>query len=130
MTQNSQLIAAAGQITNPVLGSWGHDAAGAQEGSLFIAIALNFWRAAMTVGALFVIGSYVMAAFQWLTSGSDAKGAESARQRFMNATIGLILLVSSFVIVSFIGTLLFDDQFNLLELTLPTPESTINNPVE
>ncbi|MBD3250611.1 MAG: hypothetical protein GF381_03525 [Candidatus Pacebacteria bacterium] len=120
---NAAVLLAQSQLTNPAIeGDWGRDAQGAQSGSLFITIAVNFWRAAMTLGALYVIGSYVMAAFNWITSGDDSKGVEKARSTFINATIGLVILVSSFTLVGFVGQLLFDDQFNLLELTLPTPE--------
>jgi hypothetical protein len=110
-----------GQLTNPVIGDMGNDPDAAKEGSLFIRYAVLMWRAAMSVGGLLVLGFYVMAAFEWISSGDDSSGVEKARNRFLNATIGLILLVSSYAIVGFIGSLFFGDNFNLLEITFPTP---------
>jgi hypothetical protein len=110
-----------GQLTNPVIGNWGNDPEGATDGSLFIKYAVYMWRAAISLGALVVLAFYVLAAFEWLTSGSDSQGAEKARNRFINATIGLVILVSSFSIVAFIGDLFFGDNFDLLKLTFPTP---------
>ncbi len=110
-----------GQLTNPVIGDMGNDPDAARGGSLFIRYAVYMWRAAMSVGGLLVLVFYVLAAFEWISSGNDSSGTEQARDRFINATIGLILLVSSYALVGFIGSLFFGDNFNLLEITFPTP---------
>ncbi len=110
-----------GQLTNPVIGDMGNDPDAAKGGSLFIRYAVYMWRAAMSVGGILVLGFYVMAAFEWISSGDDSSGTEQARNRFINATIGLILLVSSYALVGFISSLFFGDNFNLLEITFPTP---------
>ena len=108
------------QLINPVIGNLGNDPASANDGSLFINYAVKLWRAAINVGALVVIGYYVIAAYEWLSSGDDTKGVEKAKSRFTHATIGLLLLVASFAIVAFVSNLLFGQDFNLLELTFPT----------
>ena len=107
-------------LTNPVTGNLGSDATGALSGGLFLNYAIKMWRTAINLGALVVLLFYVLAAYEWLTSGSDPKGVEQAKQRFINATIGLLLLVSSFAIVAFVGELLFEGEFNLLQLTFPS----------
>ncbi|MEA2057013.1 MAG: hypothetical protein U9O78_04920 [Patescibacteria group bacterium] len=112
---------AADQLTNPVIGSLGDNPEEAKSGELFIDYAVSMWRVTISIGALVVIGMYIMASFEWLTSGSDTSGTEKARNRFVNATIGLILLASSFAIVAFIGDLFFGSDFNLLEITFPIP---------
>lgn len=114
-------VFAADQLTNPVIGNLGNNPEEAKSGGLFVDYAVSLWRVAISIGALAVIGMYIMAAFEWLTSGSDTSGTEKARNRFLNATIGLILLASSFAIVAFIGDLFFGSDFSLLEITLPTP---------
>jgi len=111
------------QLQNPALGdTLGNDPEGAASGSLLISQFVRLWRVMMTVGALAVIIFFIWGAFEWLTSGDDAKGAEKARNRIMNAVIGLVILVLSFVIVGFIGELLFEGEFDLLELTIPTAD--------
>jgi hypothetical protein len=107
-------------LTNPVTGNLGSDATGALSGGLFLNYFIKMWRTAINLGALVVLLFYVIAAYEWLTSGSDPKGVDQARQRFMNATIGLLLLVSSFALVAFVGELLFEGEFNLLRLTFPS----------
>lgn len=108
------------KLTNPVIGNLGDNPEGAQTGTVFIDYAIHLWRAAIYLGALIVLGYYVWAAIEWISSGGDSKGVESAKNRFTQATIGLILLVSSFAIVAFISNLFFGSEFDLLQLTIPT----------
>jgi len=117
-------------LTNPVTGNLGSDSTGALSGSLFLNYAVKMWRTAINLGALAVLLFYVLAAYDWLTSGSDPKGVDQAKQKFVNATIGLLLLVSSFAIVAFVGELLFEGEFNLLQLTFPSSLTTSGTPGE
>ncbi len=91
----------------------------ASDGSAFANILVSLWRSAISIGALVVLVFYIIAAFEWLTSGSDSQGVEKARNRFLNATIGLILLVSSFALVTFVGELVFGNEFDILQITIP-----------
>ena len=107
------------KLTNPAIGTWGVSGSGLESGAKFLSYAVLMWRTAINVGALIVLMYYVLAAYEWLTSGGDSKGMEKAKQRFTNATIGLILLVSSFVLVAFINEIVFQGAFDILKLTLP-----------
>lgn len=107
------------RLTNPVIGRWGQSTSGSESSNVFLSYAVSMWRVAINLGALIVLLYYVLAAYEWLTSGSDSKGVDKAKQRFTNATIGLILLVASFAIVAFINELVFQGAFDMLELTLP-----------
>ncbi len=109
-------------VVNPIIGKFGQPSGDNKEGTVFITYVITMWRAALTIGGLAVLGFYVWGAFEWLTSGSDPKGVEKGRSRIVNATIGLILLVSTFTIVGFVGNLLFDKEFNLMQITFPTAE--------
>jgi hypothetical protein len=113
-----------GRLFNPVIGRLGDDPDAASTGNLFLTYAIHLWRIAINIGALIVLAFYIVAAYEWLTSGSDTQGVEKARKRFVNATIGLILLVGSFAIIAFISNLLFGEDFNLLHLTFPVGQST------
>ena len=106
-------------IVNPVVGNLGTNE-GAADGSKFINYTVYLWRTSISLGALAVIVFFVWGAFEWITSGSDSKKAESARSRMTNAIIGLVILVSSFTLLSFISKILFGNSFDLLKLTIPS----------
>jgi len=108
------------KLTNPAIGNIGSDPEAAITGGLFLSYAVRMWCIAITIGALVVLGYYVWAGLEWLLSGGDSKGVEKAKNRFTQATIGLILLVSSFAIVAFISRLFFGSEFDLLNITIPT----------
>lgn len=108
------------KLTNPAIGNIGSNPDAAVSGSLFLSYAVRMWRIAITIGALVVLGYYVWAGLEWILSGGDSKGKEKAKDRFIQATVGLILLVSSFAIVAFISRLFFGSEFDLLNITIPT----------
>lgn len=112
---------ASAQITNPVIGELGQPE-DVEDGSKFIGYTVYLWRTSISLGALAVILYFIWGAFEWLTAGSDSKKTETARQKITNAVIGLILMVSSFTLMSFISKVLFGDNFDLLRLTFPTME--------
>jgi hypothetical protein len=106
-------------ISNPVIGQLGtsENTAG---GGKFLTYVVTLWRTAINLAALVVLVFFVVGAFEWLTAGSDTKKVESARNRIMNAVIGMVLLVGSFTLLSFLSKVLFGSDFNLLKLTFPT----------
>lgn len=106
-------------ITNPVIGDLGTNE-GTEDGSKFVNYAVYLWKVSINLGALTVIAFFLMGAFEWITAGSDSKKTETARSRMTNAIIGLVILVSSFTILSFVSKIFFGDEFDLLKLSLPT----------
>ena len=114
-------------VTNPVIGDLGTNT-GAADGSKFINYTVYLWKVSVNLGALAVIVFFIWGAFEWIMSGSDSKKAETARSRMTNAVVGLVLLVASFTILSFISKIFFGKNFDLLRLTLPTQldESSVN----
>jgi hypothetical protein len=107
------------QITNPVIGNLGQNDSTVSSGGKFIEYAVYLWRASITIGSLAVIVYFLLGAFTWITSGGDKTKVETARNQITNAVVGLVLLVSSFVLLSFLSNLLFGGEFNLLQLTIP-----------
>ena len=107
-------------ITNPVAGELG-TSEGAEDGSKFINYVVYLWKVSINLGALAVIVFFLWGAIEWITAGSDSKKTEQAIQRITNAVIGLVILVSSFTILSFISKIFFGESFDLLRLTLSTP---------
>lgn len=113
-------------VTNPVIGNLGTNA-GAEDGSKFIGYTVYLWKVSVNLGALAVIAYFIWGAFEWITAGSDSKKTETARSRMTNAVIGLIILVSSFTLLSFISKVFFGNNFDLLKLTLPTQINSSSN---
>jgi hypothetical protein len=107
------------QINNPVTGDLGQHDATVTSGGKFIEYTVYLWRASITIGSLAVIAYFLMGAFTWITSGGDTSKLEKARNQMTHAIIGLVLLVSSFVLLGFMSKLLFGGEFDLLRLTIP-----------
>jgi len=111
-------------ISNPVVeGALGKGVAEAQSGATFLSYFVMLWRAFITLGALAVIIMFLWGAFEWITAGGDSSKVGKARDKITQAVIGLILMVGSFVIIAYVGQVFFGESFDILNLTLPTPES-------
>ena len=111
------------EITNDALRpAFGNDAAAAQSGATFVNYFIFIWNVLMLVGGLVVLLFFVQAAIEWITAGGDSGKITKARDRMLQSTIGLFLLVFSFVIVNFISSLLFAGTgFNILDMTITSP---------
>jgi hypothetical protein len=112
------------QITNPVTGSFGEYSADTTSGAQFVGYFVNIWAALTMVGGLAVILFMIWGAFDWITAGGDAGKIGKARDKMTNAVIGLILLVSTFVIIGFVGRLFFGNEFDILKLDIPGVNNT------
>lgn len=107
-------------ITNPVTGNLGSNSAEAKSGNLFVTYFLQIWNALLVVGALAVLLFFLWGALTWLTSGNDKGKLEEARNRMLNAFIGMFLLVAAYTIIGFISNVLFGANFNILQPTIVT----------
>jgi hypothetical protein len=115
------------QITNPAIGEWGDNAAGAESGSLFATIFVYFWRAIILVGALLVIFFFVSGAIDYISAGGEKGKTEAARNKITTAVIGFIILIFSFTAIAVIGNVI---GFNLLDINFsgPNAETPTNIP--
>jgi hypothetical protein len=114
------------QITNPVTGSFGEYSQDTTSGAQFVGYFVNIWAAVTTVGGLAVILFMIWGAFDWITAGGDTGKIGKARDKMTNAVIGLILLVSTFVIIGFVGRLFFGEEFDILKLDIPGLNNAAN----
>ncbi|MCB9801831.1 MAG: hypothetical protein H6774_01960 [Pseudomonadales bacterium] len=109
-----------GIITNPVIGDLG--ASGdAASGSTFQTLFVHFWQVIIIIGAVTVLLMFLWGAIEWIAAGGDSGKIEKGRNRIINSIIGLFLLVFSFIIINFIGWLLFRGSFQILIFNVPTP---------
>lgn len=92
-----------GKITPPdaLKGLVAKDPSGAEGLSIFLSnlIALFF-----SVAAIVLVFMLVWGAFDWLTSEGDKEKVASARNKIMNALIGLLLFAVAFAIFQVLGT--------------------------
>ena len=58
------------------------------------------------LAALFFIVYSFLAAYEWVTAGSDSGKVEKAKNRFIWGTLGLVLIVASYAIIGLIGSLI------------------------
>lgn len=105
------------QITNPVTGSLGDDAEAASSGETFVSYFITLWNTAISIGAILVLFYFLWGALEWITAGGDSGKIEKARNKIFQSIIGLLVLVSSFVIIGFISQLLFGEEFSILNLS-------------
>ncbi len=109
------------QITNPVLGNIGTDDAAAESGATFARLFVYFWNVVIIVGGIVVLVNFIQAALEWITAGGDSGKLTKARDKMLQSFIGLAILVFSFVLINFVGDILFGNQFELLQFRLPSP---------
>ncbi len=75
---------------------------------------------------LFVIGIIIALAFliyggiKWIISGGDKAAVDAARKHIVAAIIGLVIVVTAFVILNFVFQILFGSTFNLNHLCIPS----------
>ena len=75
---------------------------------------------------LFVVGIVVALAFliyggiKWILSGGDKAGVDAARKHIVAAIVGLVIVVTSFVILNFVFQILFGSSFSLSHLCIPS----------
>ena len=93
----------------------------AKNGSAFVGYFIDIWNAFITIGAIMVLINFLWGALEWITAGGDSSKVEKGRNRITQSMIGLLILVSSFVIIGFISNLFFGDKFDILKLEFSEP---------
>ena len=67
----------------------------------------NILRLAFVAAGIFAFINLVIAGFQYMSAGGDAKQLEAAWGRIWQSLLGLILIVGSFALAALIGYVLF-----------------------
>jgi len=86
-------------------GSYVQEAAGSTPLALRIGVLVN--TVLLLVGIIFLMIT-VYSGIHWMLAGGNDEKIEKARTRIVRATIGLVIVVGSWVIVSFILRAVFD----------------------
>lgn len=79
----------------------------------------NFLTIALAVAVLVVLVMLIIGAYEWITSGGDKEAVAKARNRIINALIGLVILAVAFALARLAGQIAgFPD---ITKLNIPTP---------
>jgi hypothetical protein len=64
----------------------------------------------LTVAAIVAFFYLIISGFQYITAGGDAGKAQSARQGIINALIGIIIILVSYLVLRYVGTFLTGER--------------------
>ncbi|MBP7700877.1 hypothetical protein KA111_02325 [Candidatus Woesebacteria bacterium] len=116
------MVVSVSAFTNPVVGeALGADAESATSGATFVSYFVTIWQAFITIGAILVLIYFLWGAIEWVTAGADKSILDRARNRITQAMIGLLILISAFVIIEFVSQLFFGDEFSILNFQFVAP---------
>lgn len=105
-------------ITNPGI----NPKVGTGEGNVIIGDLISrLIKIALILGVLVCFLYLMLGGFQWMTSGGEKEGVQTAKQKITQAIVGLAILASAWAIIVLIGKFL---GIQLLggPIKLPTPE--------
>lgn len=75
----------------------------------------SFLKLVFIIAGLYGFFNLIIAGFQFMTAGGDAKVVGKAWEKIWQSLIGLVIIVSSFLISAIIGWLLFKDPTAILQ---------------
>ena len=101
-----------GPIAEFLCGIQGDPNAKEQVGGQFNKVMSGIIGFMTIIAGLWFIFQFITAGYQWIGAGGDKNSLEQARNKMMNSVIGLIIIVSAWVIVGIIGRLLGLDILN------------------
>ncbi len=79
----------------------------------------NMLTLAFGLAILIVLVMMIWGAFEWITSGGDKDAVGKARNRIVNALIGLAVLAVAFALARVAGQFL---GFDITKIPIPTPQ--------
>ena len=111
--QSVQLQGITNRVIDPSEGTYDSVA----QGPLASLIA-RLWLTAVILGSLAVILFLILGAIDWISSDGDPEKLKKARNKIVDAIVGLGILVASFAIVKFLEWIF---GFDILNISWPTP---------
>ncbi len=82
----------------------------------------NVLTISFAVAILVVLAMLIWGAFEWITSGGDKDAVGKARNRIINALIGLAVLAIAFALTKLAGTFL---GFDVGNIAIPSPAPSV-----
>ena len=114
---NNNLTAAANKASYPLY----------QANENYINTRLGLFITLTFIGTIFLI-MIVYSGIQWMTAGGNEEKVEKSKKRIVNATIGLIVVLSAYIITTFVynyfyARFLTTPQESQIDQTKPIPEN-------
>jgi hypothetical protein len=81
----------------------------------------NILRIVFVVAGLLALFNFILAGFQYMTAGGDAKAMQEAWSKIWLSLVGLILIAGSFALAALFGYLIFHDPLFMLRPTIYGP---------
>lgn len=78
----------------------------------------NIITLAFAVAVLIVLVMLILGAYEWMVSGGDKEAVAKARNRIINALLGLAVLAIAFALTNVFGQFV---GISLTNITVPTP---------
>lgn len=75
----------------------------------------SFLKLVFIAAGLWGFINLILAGYQFMTAGGDAKKVGEAWARIWQSLVGLLIIVSSFLIAAIMGILLFKDPSAILQ---------------
>lgn len=113
-------------VINPVIHNLGNSAANAENGSIFTGYFITIWRALIVIGVLALLFNLINGAFDWILAGGESAKIQKGRDKMVQSIVGMIILATSFVFITYLSSLLFN--FDLLDLTIPNAQTSTSGP--
>ncbi|MBI2019650.1 hypothetical protein HYS95_03220 [Candidatus Daviesbacteria bacterium] len=82
----------------------------------------NFITIALAVAIILVLVMLIIGAYEWITSGGDKEAVAKARNRIINALIGLVVLAVAFALARLGGQIV---GFDINNIVLPGPAASV-----
>lgn len=95
-----------GKIDNPLPKYGGVEAA---SGGGLILLFSNLLRLVFVFAGAYAFMNLIVAGFQYMNAGGDAKQLTAAWNRIWQSLLGLVIIVSSFALAALFGYLIFGD---------------------
>lgn len=80
---------------------------GTTEGNFFIVFG-RIIGTLLSVSGIILLGFILVAGFYWMTAGGNEAQVAKAKQLILNATVGLLLLLTAYGIATFVQNTLID----------------------
>ncbi|KKR02826.1 MAG: hypothetical protein UT26_C0018G0006 [Microgenomates group bacterium GW2011_GWC1_39_12] len=104
-----------GTITNPL------NKYGGVEGGGLTAFFSNILRLIFVVAGMYALVNIIIAGFEYMTAGGDAKKLTKAWERIWQTLLGLAIIAGSFVLAAIFGYILFGNPMYMLNPVIYGP---------
>jgi hypothetical protein len=107
-----------GSIINPLANSYGNY--NSPTGGI-IGLFTNILRLVFVVAGIYALINFILAGYQYMSAGGDAKALTAAWNRIWQTLMGLVIVVASFAIAAIFGYLIFGDAGFILRPSIYGP---------